>query len=451
MTRYMTLLGLAVVAAALTLAALSTTDAGAVEEETGPGYFKTLALEPEETAKIDGEQLGTNTITIGTLPALTCSSIKYNGAAVEGGVASEQLTISPEYGTCHVSLGGTKTATVTMNGCTYRLEAKATVTESGESDLVGSTDIVCPEGKSIEVHVYNTEKESDEGASVLCTYAVSAQSGLTGITLANKVNTPSSVNDVVANFSIESIKVIKKTGFLCGPTEQTATYKGEATLKATNAASGSTELQVDSVKRFVFEGDPAFAIGESGTAEFVTEKKPVKCTNVKYETGQLKGKEQVELFFKPTYASCKFGALDAHVKFNGCEYQHTIVDKLHSSVITTATLTIFCGMGGPIEIEVTDANKQVTCTLTFGPQTPTIEDLIDLKNVPGKKSPRETYVNFKNTLKGLIYEVNGDPAECGKNELLTGGELLGEVDVKAYNDAKKTKEVGIRVRGFLKH
>lgn len=275
MTRYLTFLGLAAAAAVLTLAALSTTDAGAVEEETGPGYFKTLALEAEETAKIDGEQIGTNTITIGTLPALTCSSVKYNGAAVEGGVATEQLTISPEYGTCHVSVGGTKTATVTMNGCTYRLEATATITESGGQHVIGDTGIVCPAEKKIEAHVYNTEKESDEGASVLCTYEISGQSGLSGITLTNKTNTPSSVNDVVADFNVGSIKVVRKTGgeLLCGPTEQTATYKGEATLRATNAASELVELQVDAKKSFLFDGDPAVAIGEGGSAEFVTEKK----------------------------------------------------------------------------------------------------------------------------------------------------------------------------------
>lgn len=94
---------------------------------------------------------------------------------------------------------------------------------------------------------------------------------------------------------------------------------------------------------------------------------------------------------------------------------------------------------------MTDANKQVTCTLTFGPQTAATSDLVDLKNVLKA-------VNFKNTIKGLSYEVSGDPNTCGKNnELLTGGELLGEINVNAYSDAKKTKELRIRVRGFGNH
>lgn len=451
MTRYLTILGLAAVAAVLTLAALSTTDAGAVEEQTGPAFFTALKLDVEETAKIDGEQIGTNTITIGTLPALTCSSVKYNGVAATEGAGFEQLTISPEYGTCHVAFLGTKTTTVTMNGCTYQLEALTTLTESGEAHLTGGTAVACPAGKGIEVHVYNTEKTNDEGAGVLCAYEIPAQSGLTGITLTNKANTPSSVDDVVVDYNVGSIKVFRKAGAICGPAELTATYKGEATLKATNAASELIEIQGKTGKHFFFYNDPSVAIGESGSAEFVTEKKPIKCTNVKYETGQLKGNLVFEFFVKPTYSDCKFGALDAHVKFEGCEYKHTIVGDLDPGVVTTATLTIVCGVGGPIKIEVTDANKQVTCTLTFGPQTAATSDLVDLKNVVGKKAA-QNYVNFKNTIKGLSYEVKGDPDECGKNnELLTGGELLGEINVKAYNDAKKTRETGVRVMGLGDH
>src|ERR1041384_5041484 len=129
MIRKLSALGL-VAGAALMLAVLSLSAAGASEEETIPVYFS-ASVGSEEKAKVDGTQIGTNTITVSGSPSLTCETIKYDGEAMTPGEASERVLIAPQYSGCHVFVFGiTKTATVVMNGCTYQVAAQETVTES---------------------------------------------------------------------------------------------------------------------------------------------------------------------------------------------------------------------------------------------------------------------------------------------------------------------------------
>src|SRR5262249_42863368 len=81
---------------------------------------------PAETAKIDSEQLGTNTLTLNGL-SFTCTSVKGTGAFTGGGSTSTSISISTSYETCHVViLGLTKLATFTMNQCSFVLNATTT-------------------------------------------------------------------------------------------------------------------------------------------------------------------------------------------------------------------------------------------------------------------------------------------------------------------------------------
>lgn len=451
MTRKLTILGLAF-ATMLALAALATSPAGAVEEETKPADF-TAALGSEETATIDGEQLGTNTITIGSFPSLTCSSIKYNGEAVSEGPAFEQIRISPVYEACHVNVAflGTRTATVTMNGCSLGIEATATVTESEERHLLGGTDIECPEGKKIEVHIYNTSNSSDEGASTLCKFDIESQFNLPGITLTNDTNTPTTVDDIVADFNITSISVVKTTGTesVCGKEKQTAVYKGEVTLKTTNEKAETVESSMQSTKRFQFGLAKPVLIGEGGSAELTTEKLKIKCTS-KYEA--TPGAQQVkELTIKPTYTGCKAepGNLDTDWDFQGCEYKQKLSPTFEvtapKDIHTPGPMEIICGGGKPIQITVTETGKVLKCTITLSAQAPA-KSIVDMKNFFPKLA-LEWYDRFFNTVKGLSYEPKGNATDCGQNKVLSDGELHGSLDFKAYTDAKKTKQESMEIRG----
>lgn len=450
---------LTIMAAAMTTAvaftALSATMAGAVEEQTLSAYFE-VNVTDEETMTIDGEQIGTNTIAVGTLPSITCTTIKYNGAATTAGPAPEEVTISPQYEGCHVTvpLIGTRTTTVITNGCTLAIKATATITESGTEHLNADTNLGCPAGKQIEVHVYNTSSGSDSGASMLCTYDIGAQSGLSGITLTNKANTPTSVDDVVAHFNVGSMKVTRTAGSeaICGKESQTAVYKGEATMRATNAASEFIEAQSKVKKRFSFGDAPALVIGEKGSAEFTTEKKPIKCTGVKYDA-TVTGQYVKELSITPSYPSCTWDGLTTHVKFEGCTYLQTMQKGIYGNgepgetgkgeTHTKGPMHIECTGGKKITFTVTkDAN--ITCTFTFGKQTP--QGVVDQKNLKGAKS----YVTFTNTLKSVSYEVTGDATTCGKNgQLLTDGQIHGDIDMLAYEDngGAKGAQISFRITG----
>jgi hypothetical protein len=454
MTRYLTISGL-VLAAALVLVVLSTTPAGAVEEKTLPAYFATEGISNEETVKIDGEQIGSaTTLTVGSQPALTCSTIKYSGAfEFTGPVSEEEVPITPEFTTCHVvSALGTKTTTVAMNGCTFRIEPTATITESEAVDHLGDTDIACPEGKTIEITVFNTSSAEDKGAETLCKYTVSAQSNLSGITFTNKVNTPSTANDIVADFNLASIKVVRTTGssFLCGAAEQTATYKGEATLRGTNAGSEYVDALVKDEKFFRL-ADNSKTVGGAGIGELQTEKKRLVCNTASYEMA-VTAFSIGTLQFKPSYSGCFFGSLNADVKFEGCEYKYTLEAFFHFGPprITTATFSIVCGGGKTITVEATDTNKKVICTVTLGAQT-SAAGSVSFMNGSVKQSAKfsDESVILENKVSGLEYEVKGDPTTCGQNKKLKDGALEGSYVIKATDH--KSNSLGIRLFGSNKH
>ncbi len=452
MTRYLTILAVAL-AAVVAAAALTKSNAGAVEEETISAYYMASELGLEEIADIDGDQTGetTTAFTIGSLPSLTCSTIEYDGEAGDTGPISEEpVEIKPVYSTCHViaPLLGTRTATVTMNGCTYDVAPTGTITESEVTHLIGDLDITCPEGEEMEVHVYNTSG-SDSGASTLCTFAVPAQENLSGITLTN------SETDIVADFNVGSIQVERTGGSeaFCGPASQTATYKGEATLRATDEDSEFLTVQAKATKIFALGQPNATVIGdEKGSAELTTEDKTkiVQCTTVKYEAFPV-AKQVGTLTITPFYSNCSYGGMTADVDFKSCKYVHTLLPVLHQGPLTTASVEIDCQNGEKITITATNAKKEVKCTITYAKQK--ASGHVGLKNneVIAKGDSKKWWVKFTSTLTALSYEITGEEALCGKNGSFKTGLLHGALDVRAYNDKMKSKQMGIRVFGNDTH
>lgn len=86
--------------------------------------------------------------------------------------ASEQLTMTPAYGTT-CSLGATEVH-VKVNGCDYLLHAGET---TGEDTVAGSMDIVCPAGKAIDFEITSVP---------ICHLTVPGQMGLNALTFTNR-------------------------------------------------------------------------------------------------------------------------------------------------------------------------------------------------------------------------------------------------------------------------
>ena len=273
MIRNLKVLGLALVAMFAMSAVVASMASAA--EETKPGLF-TASVGAGETAKIDVEQLLTenankekvipNTFTLNGL-ALTCATVTLTGNPVKTkaspnqdvveantkGPESTDVTLSPIFGpnNCHVVIAGlTKTVTVTTNGCAFVFDAQTTVTEPGFDNTVLNT-VECPVvggvQKKIEVHVYG-EKAAE--ATTTCTYdieAIAANTTVPGITLTNKVNTPTSTNDILAklNVNVSVNNTIKSA--VCGlNATENAVYEGEATVQATNEAGNLVDASVSS-------------------------------------------------------------------------------------------------------------------------------------------------------------------------------------------------------------
>ncbi|HSR93611.1 MAG TPA: hypothetical protein VLK56_01995 [Solirubrobacterales bacterium] len=452
MNRNLRVLGL-VLMTALAAGALFAPDALATEEPQ-PAYFVS-GVGGGETAKIDGSSIEATTFSIGIL-SVTCATASFTGQAITSGEQSTEVKLEPKYETCHSVIAGiTKLATITTNGCTYVLNATVTYPEEGrKTEYPTKLKLECPEGKQIEVHVYEA-KESEE--KTLCTYDAKAQELGSGVTLTN--NEGASPPHITADLSVSNIALTNtKTSIVCGTKESTtATYSGPITLLATNGKSEYVSLQGKQPKRFRFGIGPAVATGEKGTAEIATEKGPITCTNVHYVgTSSMFAKD---LTITPKYEGCTFLTLTTDIKFEGCTYTFKMLAGTFNNgtgvgeTHTTGPMEILCPGANVIKAEVTEAGgKAVKCTITVFPQSP--EGLVDYKNTTGKTAPEDNEL-FTNTVTGLFYEVEGGGGACGETaQTFINGKLEGKITVNGYEDKGGTPpatgaQVSLQVKGDL--
>jgi uncharacterized protein YaiE (UPF0345 family) len=111
-------------------------------------------------ATVTGNQISKHTFKF-EAGTVECTVAKFHGTLE---AAAETLTVGASYEQCATPNGGAAVG-VNMNGCDYEFNAGATV----EADKVeGTLDIVCPEGKEIEL------KEAANG----CTVKIPSQNGL---------------------------------------------------------------------------------------------------------------------------------------------------------------------------------------------------------------------------------------------------------------------------------
>ncbi|HET8861827.1 MAG TPA: hypothetical protein VFM94_01080 [Solirubrobacterales bacterium] len=146
-----------------------------------------------------------------------------------------EVTVTPHYrqtqtppnqntANCDVEAGAsTLSATVTMNGCDFEFYEFKTA-GGGNGTYSFLADVVCPAGKTIEVHIYSSHTHSLQ----LCKVTIGSQEGLTGFHATNTAN-----ETVDLTGTSKNIKA-KKSG-LCGAGEtEVAEYNLDVNVGAHN-------------------------------------------------------------------------------------------------------------------------------------------------------------------------------------------------------------------------
>jgi len=168
--------------------------------------------------------------------SVKCESTKFDGELTK---ASETLSITPTYEKCTAeSIIGKLPVTVTHNGCTYRFNKPA----GSKDNYTATTDVICPAGKVIEVHIYLNAGAHAEGNS-LCTLTIPPQTGLIG---AKFEITTKAINDVDVTGTLNNITAVQhRNSFLCPAGTHTATASYAI------AAAGVTVQGTNSKKELV--------------------------------------------------------------------------------------------------------------------------------------------------------------------------------------------------------
>ncbi len=189
---------------------------------------------------VTGVQIGANLTTVGGGRTFTCETVKFSASLATTSSTIEKIV--PTYSGCHSVLAGIKVpATVTMNGCTYTIHIGAT---TGVADTyAATTDIVCPEGKVIEFHIYKEGTKTTEHttANQLCGYTIGSQNGLGSPTFTNIT-----VSDAEMNLNLSGIAYKRTVGTIanCGAASSTETRTGKVTWTGSTTAGVATTLQI---------------------------------------------------------------------------------------------------------------------------------------------------------------------------------------------------------------
>lgn len=160
---------------------------------------------------------------------LSCEEVKFTATETNGATS---VTIVPSMNKCEATIGTeTHLVTVTMNDCDYLFHGGKEVTSTtfGEGEL----DLVCPEGKVVELHVYKSATTETEE---LCTYKIAPFINKNGNEFHNIAGSP---NDVTVTTTMSEIAVTRTGSLLCGAASTTATYTGSTTLRAFEDKGGS--------------------------------------------------------------------------------------------------------------------------------------------------------------------------------------------------------------------
>jgi hypothetical protein len=226
MTGKLKVLGLALVA----VWAMSAVAASGAQAQVGKltiNHIENEETVTDSSATLTGNQVGVHVFTANG-HEVTCEHANFH-AEIEDG-AETVTTSAPEYTGCHIILGFTFSATVTVPaGCDYHFSNFETEGAAGE--YTGDTKLTCT-GEPIKINVPAAGCSITIGGTQSFANSVSAS------------NMSETIDDITLNATVSGIS-FTSSGGLCGSSGNTGTYNGLTTIKAEKTGGGEqTELTI---------------------------------------------------------------------------------------------------------------------------------------------------------------------------------------------------------------
>ncbi len=404
-----------------------------VDESTG--------LISDGPVKLAGTDLAKSVLTYNESQKIECHgkySLGKENETPSGFIANPTTTATaaPTYSSCEGKLGVTNVSyTATMNGCDYVLHLGSTI-EMGKWGV--TTDIVCPEGKEVEVHGYS----SAEHTTSICTFKLPAQTGKAGAFVKNLEG-----GKVTLGGTVEGLKA-SRTGVLCGGGNSTESGKLDldAEISGTNEKEGSTGIEIVDESTGLISDGPVKLAGTDLAKSVLTynESQKIECHG-KYSLG--KENETPSGFIAnptttataaPTYSSCegKLGVTNVSytATMNGCDYVLHLGSTIEMGKWGVTT-DIVCPEGKEVEVHGYSSAEHTTSICTFKLPAQTGKAGAFVKNLEGGK------VTLGGTVEGLKASRTG--VLCGGGNSTESGKLDLDAEISGTNE--KEGSTGIEI------
>lgn len=225
MIRNLKALGLAMVAA-FALGAVGATVAQAIVADVGAGG---------QTITGTGISVGEHpdhSFTLSSGRSFKCNTVLFEGTITDG---AEEVIVTPTHSNCFSKPKIlVNPVTVTHNGCSFRFYGNALNNVT--------VDLVCPEGKEMEVHLYASAGNHTNG-TVLCTYTMAP---FTGKHKSELTNTTTGTDDIemIATVANISVKRVAGVDLSCGAENQTGIYTGATTVRVFNDVEHKNQVDL---------------------------------------------------------------------------------------------------------------------------------------------------------------------------------------------------------------
>jgi len=227
MNRNLKALGAALVAVFATAAVLASAAQAQIKVTVSPSpaWLTAEVIEHPNIGK-------TQTFKLAGGQTLSCEETS-SVATVKNGDTS--ITVVPTFKKCTAVIGTeSHLVTATMNDCDFVLHGGETASPGSTTFINGLVDLVCPEGKQVEMHIYKAAAGETEE---LCTYKIAPFVNKGG---GNEIhNVAGSPNDITGVGTLTGISTTRTGSLLCGAANTTATVTGSATIKAFEDKGGS--------------------------------------------------------------------------------------------------------------------------------------------------------------------------------------------------------------------
>jgi len=214
---------LAVFATAAVLASGAQAQTAKVTVSPSPAWLTAEVINHPEIGKIERFKLAGNQ----TYVCEETSSV----ATVKNGDTS--ITLVPIFRKCKATIGTeSHLVTFTMNDCDFLLHDMTTETPNSTT-FTALVDLLCPEGKQVEIHVYKSATGETEE---LCTYKIAPFVNKGGNVIHNVAGEH---NDLTITHTITEIATTRTGSLLCGAASQNLAFTGSTTIRAYEDLGGS--------------------------------------------------------------------------------------------------------------------------------------------------------------------------------------------------------------------